>query len=113
VTAGFDAIGARSVHARAGHGIRGSMNNKLDVSRRLAIGGMTCLASTLLAARIGQALAQQKVSKIEAKYQDHATGQQRCSICLQFRPPGTCEIVAGPVSPGGWCQFFAARENAR
>jgi hypothetical protein len=21
--------------------------------------------------------------------------------------------IAGPISPGGWCQFFAARENAR
>lgn len=89
------------------------MNSKAEVSRRLAIGSMTCLAGTLLAARIGQVLAQGKVSKVEAQYRDHPNGQQRCGICLQFRPPGTCEIVAGTVSPGGWCQFFAARENAR
>jgi hypothetical protein len=56
--------------------------------------------------------AQQKVSKIDAKYQDRPNGQQRCQICLQFEPAGSCKLVEGKISPQGWCQFFAARENA-
>lgn len=53
-----------------------------------------------------------KVTQAEARYQNHPNGQQRCEICLQFKPPYTCKIVHGPVVRTGWCQFFAARENA-
>ncbi len=55
---------------------------------------------------------QDRIKKTDAKYQDQPKGQQRCEICLQFLPPATCKIVQGPVTPHGWCQFFAARENA-
>ncbi len=57
--------------------------------------------------------AQQKLTKAVAKYQDHPNGQQRCEICLQFEPPNQCHLVEGEISPHGWCQFFAARDNAR
>ncbi len=57
-------------------------------------------------------LAQQKVSQQEAKYQDKPKGQQRCEICVNFQPPDQCRFVQGPISRNGWCQFFAARENA-
>ncbi len=53
-----------------------------------------------------------KIKKADAHYQYQPKGQQRCAICLQFIPPGKCQIVEGPISPMGWCQFFAARENA-
>ncbi len=54
----------------------------------------------------------QKVSHADAKYQSTPNGQQRCEICLQFEPPDHCKIVRSPISANGWCQFFAARENA-
>jgi hypothetical protein len=54
----------------------------------------------------------QKMPKGEAKYVDRPKGQQRCEICLNFQPPNRCEIVAGDIKPKGWCQYFAARENA-
>lgn len=53
-----------------------------------------------------------KIKKAEAQYQPRPKGQQRCEICLQFEPPGKCKIVQGPISAKGWCQYFAARENA-
>lgn len=53
-----------------------------------------------------------RLSKAVAKYQDHSHGIQRCEICLQFDPPGRCKLVAGAISPKGWCQYFAAKENA-
>jgi hypothetical protein len=54
-----------------------------------------------------------KIKQPDAKYQNHPNGPQRCEICLQFMPPAKCKIVQGPINPKGWCQFFAARENAR
>jgi hypothetical protein len=54
----------------------------------------------------------QKISHADAKYQSTPNGQQRCEICLQFEPPDHCKIVRSPISPTGWCQYFAARENA-
>jgi hypothetical protein len=54
----------------------------------------------------------QKIPHADAKYQSTPNGQQRCEICLQFEPPDHCKIVQGTISASGWCQYFAARENA-
>ena len=54
----------------------------------------------------------QKVPHAEAKYQSTPNGQQPCEICLQFEPPDHCKIVQSPIAANGWCQYFAARENA-
>ena len=40
-------------------------------------------------------------------------GTAALRICLNFRPPGACQFVESPISPKGWCQFFAAKENAQ
>ena len=53
-----------------------------------------------------------KISHAEAQYQQQPKGQQRCDICLQFQPPNKCRIVKSPIAAKGWCQFFAAKENA-
>jgi hypothetical protein len=53
-----------------------------------------------------------KIRQEEANCQSHPNGQQRCEFCLQLLPPGKCRIVHGPIIRSGWCQFFAARENA-
>lgn len=83
------------------------MTNRETVSRRTAL----LLAVPVWAASRGSA--QERISKTAAKYQDHPNGQQRCEICLQFNPPDRCKLVDGAIGPHGWCQFFAARENAR
>jgi len=72
----------------------------------------TGLAFAAIASPSREAAAQQKITKQAAKYQYAPKGQQRCEICLQFMKPNQCKIVEGPVSPRGWCQYFAARENA-
>ena len=80
------------------------------ISRRLLLGSLTrCtgLAASAMAAII--AVAQQKVSKVDAKYQDQPKGQQRCEICANFQPPNACKLVDGEIKPNGWCQFFAAK----
>jgi hypothetical protein len=52
------------------------------------------------------ALAQQKVSQAAALYQDRAKNGLSCAACALFRPPAGCAVVAGVISPKGWCRFF-------
>jgi hypothetical protein len=87
-------------------------NRKTKSRRELVVGvAITCAVAGLAFPTTGSA-AQQKIRKEAAKYQYAPKGQQRCQICLQFQPPDQCKIVEGPISPKGWCQYFAAKENA-
>jgi hypothetical protein len=52
------------------------------------------------------AAAQQKASQAEARYQDRPKDGFSCAACALFRPPGSCTVVAGAISPRGWCRFF-------
>jgi hypothetical protein len=45
-------------------------------------------------------------SKDQARYQDKPSGISRCGFCRHFYSPDICEVVAGPVSPRGWCPFY-------
>lgn len=78
-------------------------------SATAALAGGGSLSPSLADEEIKEA---DKIKQSDAKYQNHPNGPQRCEICLQFMPPATCKIVQGPINPQGWCQFFAARENA-
>jgi hypothetical protein len=53
--------------------------------------------------------AQTKTDKKTAKYQDHPNNGQSCSQCNYFRPPKSCQLVEGDISPSGWCSFFAKK----
>ena len=89
------------------------MRDAETISRRALLGGAALAVGA--AATIGvssRAAAQQKVSQADAKYQDQPQGQQRCEICLNFQLPNACHFVESPISPKGWCQYFAAKENA-
>jgi hypothetical protein len=52
------------------------------------------------------ASAQQKMSPTEAEYQDSPKNGLTCAACSLFRPPRSCEVVDGDISPRGWCKFF-------
>jgi hypothetical protein len=52
------------------------------------------------------AVAQQKMLPVEAEYQDRPKNGLGCAACTLFRPPRSCEIVQGDISPSGWCKFF-------
>lgn len=59
-----------------------------------------------------------KASKTAFHYQDHPHGEQSCSACVAFIPPengsaadGSCRIVDGPISPGGWCMAFTRKPD--
>ena len=90
------------------------MSQTNPFSRRALLAGTTMAAVAAAARSLPRsARAQAKVSKAVAQYQNRPNGQQRCEICVNFQPPNQCRFVAGDISTQGWCQFFAARDNAR
>jgi hypothetical protein len=49
-----------------------------------------------------------KLSQEQAQYQDSPKGDEKCSNCLHFiAESNTCKVVAGEVSPEGWCTLWA------
>jgi hypothetical protein len=48
-----------------------------------------------------------KLTKARAEYQDAPNGIYSCASCTLFVPPSICKVVAGEVSPDGWCKAFA------
>lgn len=60
----------------------------------------------LYGAIVAPASAEQKMSRSEAEYQDAPKNGLTCAACTLFRPPRSCEVVAGDISPNGWCKFF-------
>ena len=91
----------------------GAVKRQNAFSRRtLLTGTAIAVAASATQGLSRSARADDKATKGQAKYQDHPNGQQRCEICVNFQPPNRCAFVQGDISPKGWCQFFAARDNA-
>lgn len=73
------------------------------------------LAALPLALAVGQARAAGTVPQANAKYRPAPNGAAQCSKCNYFLPGaaptanGKCKIVAGDISPHGWCQLFAPK----
>lgn len=78
-------------------------------SRRQLLYGVAATAGGA-AVLIGTAMpAEAKIPKQAAKYQTSPKGQQQCSNCSHFEPPSSCLLVAGKISPHGWCRFYAKK----
>jgi hypothetical protein len=83
------------------------------LSRRAVLKGAALLAG--LAAIPLTVEAAGTASKSSMQYQDHPKGDQECSSCLQFIPGktasamGQCKVVAGAISPHGWCIAYAKK----
>ena len=86
----------------------------LDLSRRrflsgaaLAAGG-GALACGGLVARPATATAP-KLSQKAAGYQATPKGKLRCDTCMQWKPPASCQVVEGVISPAGWCKIYVKK----
>jgi len=83
------------------------MNDPKRSTRRTILQGS--LAVALLAAAPPGVRAQQKAAKSLVQYLDKPKGDQRCDRCVQWLPPDSCKLVAGPISAQGWCALFAIK----
>ncbi|MGH7114473.1 MAG: hypothetical protein ACREE9_08270 [Stellaceae bacterium] len=71
--------------------------------RRLMLSALSAAAAV---SALPRALAQQKVPQAEAQYRDRPKNGLSCGACTLFRPPKSCVVVEGEISPNGWCKFF-------
>lgn len=82
-------------------------------SRRTMLKGAALLAG--LAAIPVTVEAAGTVAKAAMQYQEHPKGDQDCSNCIQYIPGktpaamGECKVVAGPISPKGWCIAYVKK----
>ena len=81
-----------------------------ETSRRNVLrAGLGLLAGTLIPVR---AMAQQKIAQNLVQYQEKPKGPQECDNCLHFVPPSSCKMVAGKITPKGWCQLYAPKPKS-
>jgi hypothetical protein len=80
----------------------------LDRSRRKLMGtAVKAISAGLLLLRIAPTRASEKMTRQQAEYQDKPNGIYSCALCTLFEKPNACKVVAGEVSPEGWCKAFA------
>jgi len=70
--------------------------------RGLLEAGLAATTATLAACTT----APQKLSWEAAQYQDQAKHGRRCDRCIYWVAPHSCRIVAGRISPSGWCAYY-------
>ena len=75
----------------------------------VAVTAVTATAAALAASASNILL---KISQSAVGYQDHPNGEKRCSECVHFLPPSSCNRVDGMISPQGYCRIFASRQSA-
>lgn len=85
------------------------------LTRREALGGLVVLPALAGLLASATSIADAKVTQASVKYQSHPKGTQKCVGCRFFhagKSPtanGTCTIVAGSISPNGWCTAYTAK----
>ena len=99
------------VDERATKSISETPAKTVGISRRgllqtatVIAGGVAALATALTANQ-----AEAKNSQAAAAYQITAKNGQSCSTCALFRPPSSCLMVEGTISPDGWCKFYVKK----
>jgi hypothetical protein len=79
------------------------------VSRRHLLRGaaMVTAAATVFVA--AEPAAAGSMTQKAAGYQTTPKGDQKCDGCALFVAPSSCKLVAGDISPSGWCRLYAKK----
>jgi hypothetical protein len=75
---------------------------------RLALVGVAGAAVADLAPRRAAA-APAKLPPNEIGYQPSPKGAAKCELCVNWQAPNACKLVAGQISPTGWCGLFVRK----
>ncbi len=88
----------------------GEFSSKIGSRRGVLRAGAAVLTGGVVVA--GAVRAQdQKIAQELVQYQNMPKDGAKCSLCAQWQPPNACAIVAGVISPNGWCVAYAAKEG--
>jgi hypothetical protein len=79
-------------------------------SRRAAIVAALQAVSSALLLPTAEAFAADKMTRVQAQYQDTPNGIYSCGICTLFEAPNGCKVVEGEISKDGWCKAFALQD---
>ena len=85
------------------HAHAGSMSRRDFFSSAVVFGGVV----VALGASIKSAAA--KMTQKAALYQGKPKEGAKCATCEHFQSPASCQIVAGKISPSGWCQMYVKK----
>ncbi len=91
------------------------MSDNTAKTRRNVLAAAAAIPGLALLAAGSGAKAAGGVTQANAKYRPQPNGAAQCSKCNYFIPgasatvAGQCKVVAGAISPNGWCQLFAAK----
>lgn len=86
--------------------------NSPKTSQRRAVlqaAGLAALAPAAAVLCPGQVRAQEKIAQSLVMYQATPNDGKRCDQCQHWQAPNACAIVAGTISPSGWCGVFAPK----
>ncbi len=89
------------------------MQNRNGSSRRdMLRTGMMIAAGVTGAAIASTARAEdEKIAQELVQYQNEPKDGQKCNMCAQWVDPNACKIVAGKISPNGYCVAYAPKEG--
>jgi hypothetical protein len=79
------------------------------VSRRQLFGQVAAAASGAAVLVATAIPAEAKMTQTGSGYQDSPKGSDSCANCTLFKPPSSCILVDGTISPTGWCRFYAKK----
>ncbi len=83
---------------------------KTQVNRRNILISLICSWS-IAALSVGRSTAAGKLSQGAAHYQPTPKAGQACAGCNSFLGPNHCKLVAGEISPSGWCRLWTKKEG--
>lgn len=83
------------------------MLSHIHLTRRALLSAAASLAS---GGAWTQAVVPNRMSKRQAGYQDQPKDIRMCATCTLFKPPRSCTVVEGDISPNGWCTLYAVAD---
>lgn len=89
------------------------MQNRNGTSRRdmLRTGAMIAAGIAGVAAAPSARAQDEKIAQELVQYQPTPKDGQKCNMCAQWVEPNACKIVAGTISPNGYCVAYAPKEG--
>jgi hypothetical protein len=68
-------------------------------------------SAPIAALSVGGAGAGPKVAQSAGHYQPTPKEGQACAGCYAFLAPDHCQLLAGEISPSGWCRLWKAKAD--